>query len=988
MFLLGAVLVGLFGVLVGGCSSDESSPGGDTDGFISDNPDLNRPSNPNGGSGTGGTSSGGAGGGGGSGGGGGGDAERAIEEADIIQLQDDRLYALSRYGGLSVIDVAQRDRLDLLGRFKTDAQPFEMYLRGSVVFGLFNEYTSYVETADSWQWVSTSRLLTLDVSNPADIRVLSDQTLPGNISDSRVVGDVLYVVTHENGYCYGCDSHMRTAAVSYDISQPSNLRQAAQLFFDETQDEWGWATRSISVTDQRMYIGGRDYNDGAWGSKIEVVDISDPGGTMQRGVTLRAEGEIESRWQLDEHDGVLRVLSQPGVWSTSQPPVLQTFRVTSAQDIAPLARLPLVLPRPERLRSVRFDGDRGYAITFERTDPLFTFDLSDAAAPLQMGELEIPGWVYHMEPRGDRVLALGFEPNNPEGALHVSIFDVSDLSQPKQLSRVNFGGSWANLAEDQDRIHKAFNLLEPQGLILVPYSGYTFDDSSRCGGYQSGVQLIDWSRDALVKRGVAPSVGQSRRAFVHQDRLFTVSDDRVQTFDLSDRDQPAQTAKLALARRVSKLTQVGANLLRVGADWWTSSTELDVVPLSDASAPDALGSVEIESLSQGSCGYGLQNAQLFSHGNIAYLVYDDYADYYSGESSMALAVVDAAAPESPKLLFHQKLDTLQAYGYGGYSQVVATGQRVVQIGSTLALLRFEGGGDDASAGAQAAHVLLVDLSEPAAPKTTRVELPSAQGLTGLVRLGRSVYTSHFEPLAGDPGRVRFYVDRVDITDVSAPRLSKVNVPGSLLSVDASGKLITLSYARHSERVGSYSECYERHNGVGQYLRDQGDSINPYDGPGSCSWYTHSMQLLSVNAGQASVDTTRALADGQRPERVAMGDGVLFAQLDSWWNSAGGSVTPKLQVLSGFAAGRLDLAQVAISAEPLSYSYIDHLVASGKRAAFVRNGQTLGVVDASDLAAPALTHEELLQSYPEDLLIDAGQIYLSLGYEGVETRPLQ
>src|SRR5690606_16037981 len=168
----------------------------------SDNPDLG--SSPNTGS-NGGSGNGGSGGSGGSSaggdGGGGGGPERAIEEADIIQLQDQRLYALSRYGGLSVIDVAARDRLTLLGRFKTDAQPFEMYLRGNVVLGLFNEYGSYVERGDSWEWVSTSRLLTLDVSNPADIRVLADKMLPGNISDSRIVGDVLYVVTHENGYC-------------------------------------------------------------------------------------------------------------------------------------------------------------------------------------------------------------------------------------------------------------------------------------------------------------------------------------------------------------------------------------------------------------------------------------------------------------------------------------------------------------------------------------------------------------------------------------------------------------------------------------------------------------------------------------------------------------------------------------------------------------------------------------------------------------------
>jgi hypothetical protein len=206
--------------------------------------------------------------------------------------------------------------------------------------------------------------------------------------------------------------------------------------------------------------------------------------------------------------------------------VIETFSVASATDVAPLASVPMVLPRPESLQSVRFDGTRGYAITFEQTDPLFTIDLTDPADPQQRGELEIPGWVYHMEPRGDRLLALGFDQGNPEGSINVSLFDVADLDQPMLLSRVAFGGDWASFAEDQNRIHKAFTILDDIGLVLVPFSGWQYDEDEQwaewsCGVYQSGTQLVDWSGDELVRRGVAPSNGQSRRALMHRERLLT-----------------------------------------------------------------------------------------------------------------------------------------------------------------------------------------------------------------------------------------------------------------------------------------------------------------------------------------------------------------------------------------------------------------------------------------------------------------------------------
>ena len=47
-----------------------------------------------------------------------------------------------------------------------------------------------------------------------------------------------------------------------------------------------------------------------------------------------------------------------------------------------------IAPR-EDIRSVRFDGDRGYVVTFEKTDPLFTFDLSEPDEVRHLATLEL-----------------------------------------------------------------------------------------------------------------------------------------------------------------------------------------------------------------------------------------------------------------------------------------------------------------------------------------------------------------------------------------------------------------------------------------------------------------------------------------------------------------------------------------------------------------------------------------------------------------------
>ena len=40
--------------------------------------------------------------------------------------------------------------------------------------------------------------------------------------------------------------------------------------------------------------------------------------------------------------------------------------------------------------------------------------------PRQAGEVEMPGWIYHLEPRGNRLIGLGYDQGNPEGSITVS----------------------------------------------------------------------------------------------------------------------------------------------------------------------------------------------------------------------------------------------------------------------------------------------------------------------------------------------------------------------------------------------------------------------------------------------------------------------------------------------------------------------------------------------------------------------------------------
>ncbi len=524
------------------------------------------------------------------------DASRTVLEADIVQLdhEQNRIYAMSKSGSLAVVDASQPGTLALLGKTTLSGEPFEMYRRGDVLLTMSNRGVGsdgnvaqpLAEGAPlPPENPNASALVTaLDISDPAHTRQLTTFRVPGEIADSRVAGNVLYLATYENGQCWGCKDH-RTLVTTFDISDATAPKQVDQVAFENPASadfNAAWSTpwkRSIIATPERLYVGGLGANptSNAGEGIIEVLDITDPGGKLARGATIVTSGPVMSRWQMDESEGVLRVISQRGAGRSANGeafPDIDTFRIESTASMPRVGHGIITLPRQEGLKTVRFDGIRAYAITFNQTDPLFAIDLSDAAHPAQKGELHMPGWMYFLDPHGDRVLGLGLDRTDPSGNLNVSLFDVSDLATPNLVQRVAFGPTNMYedfmitngvLAEDQDRIQKAFRVFE-DGLIAIPYSGGSKDGSSCNTG---GVQLVDWTKSSLTKQALLPMQGNTRRAIRRDSEsmkeLLAVSDSNVTSFRIDDHAVSRSVADVVIGTCVRRQSYPGGG--GMGGGW-------------------------------------------------------------------------------------------------------------------------------------------------------------------------------------------------------------------------------------------------------------------------------------------------------------------------------------------------------------------------------------------------------------------------------------
>jgi uncharacterized secreted protein with C-terminal beta-propeller domain len=788
------------------------------------------------------------------------EANRAVEEADIIKQEGNRLYALSRYGGLAIVDITDPDHMKLLGRKRTDGMPFEMYVRNGRAYVMLNDFGHYIREGSSpyGRWVQSSEILALDVSNPATITDLTHFDVPGSIADSRIVGDALYLVTYENGYCWNCNVNPSTIVTSFNVAGTA-IAKVDQLAYSAPDKNYSSWQRSVSATNERLYIAGPEWT---WqpgtgtsnaSSVIQVVDISNPSGALKKGADVPVSGQINSRWQMDEYNGVLRVVSQHGNgwWGPNGNvnPEVQTFTVTNASTITPLGHTELILPKPESLRSVRFDGVRGYAITAEQRDPLFTIDLSNPALPKQAGQLEMPGWVFYMEPKGDRLVGFGYADATAAGGLAVSLFDVTDLTKPTMIKRVNFGSGWGSFAEDQDRIHKSVKILDDQGLALVPFASYGRWDNGNCSKPQSGIQLIDYSHDDLVLRGVAPQYGMPRRAFVANNRLLAVSDRNVTSFDIAARDLPVKKGELDLSNPAYRLVDAGSHVASITSDWWSGEAIFSLTPKATADDAAVTGKISLASLAEPSAAYcsgngsgawaAWYNARIFANGNFAYVTIPVYSyDASKRSGKVVVAAIDISNPASPVIASKSEIqltehDTTSGY-YGGYGygfwdgyeyysywggqngSLVGSGQGIVQLGSKLAYLEVDytpvvidlGFGKKRYESRTTRKLHVVDFAAPTAPVVhAGIDLGESYGGAPLHLNDGIVLTSRWIRSTKNPDKVRFFADRVDIKGAAPVRLPSINTPGSLLLADeTSHRFVTTDYSAARTTAPDWQSC--------------------------------------------------------------------------------------------------------------------------------------------------------------------------------------
>lgn len=420
-----------------------------------------------------------------------------IDEADIIKNDGRYLYIVSSGiktdTRLKIVDTETMTLLydEFIKGEKDNALGIrEIYVNGDILVANCVEsnydngeyvYHDAIYTPGYNPWSSDTVNVIFDISDrssPKEVRRINQD---GRIISTRMNGSVLYTITSYtvysedldenymptvNGEFIGCD-----CIYIYDEKATSYTVLTAVDTKDKDSEVGKVSVlgegAEVYCTADTLYVGMYEYTYSD--RQTDIFSFTLDGTNVAYKASGAVKGQFLNQFCFDEHKNCLRVATNNYDYTTDKD--ISSIYILN-KDLQLIGKLE-DLAYDEQIKSVRFMGDTGYVVTFRNTDPLFTLDLSDPTNPKVLGEIKLPGYSAYLHPIGDGyMVGIGYdgdEQNAKFNTVKVSVFDVTDLRNPKETDTFVI----KDAETDVNFEPKSFISSKTMGFIGIPVKHYS-----------------------------------------------------------------------------------------------------------------------------------------------------------------------------------------------------------------------------------------------------------------------------------------------------------------------------------------------------------------------------------------------------------------------------------------------------------------------------------------------------------------------------------
>lgn len=292
--------------------------------------------------------------------------------------------------------------------------------------------------------------VSVDVSDPANMSIISHFAVSGSYITSRLSDGKLLIFSlyspNRNGINYSDEStfvpqiNLGQGDLSipaeniYIPEAPTSTVYTVATMLDSSSGELLDAAACFSYSSPDIYVSAesilisRQYSDSitltegdrtlpARTVMSEISVLSYTAQSMDIRGSFNVRGALKDQYSMDEYDGMLRVVTTvstsriyyddyyfigdeavsdgdtPSYVTPSEIGTNASLYIFDLETLAPISSVECFAPWGEWVQSVRFDGSSAYVCTsYQLSDPVFFFDLSDPASPTYTDTGVIPGF--------------------------------------------------------------------------------------------------------------------------------------------------------------------------------------------------------------------------------------------------------------------------------------------------------------------------------------------------------------------------------------------------------------------------------------------------------------------------------------------------------------------------------------------------------------------------------------------------------------------
>lgn len=494
-----------------------------------------------------------------------------VDEADIVKTDGEYIYYITN----NKIYIVNRN-LEIVSKIYIKNgneyfSPFELYINKNklIVLGNYFSYQekTYSESEDevlkdraSVTSINLAKAYVYDITEKNSPKLKREVSLDGNYINSRMIGENIYFVSRKYPYYYEDTKDQDILPVVKDsLANESKTIDCTDIIYFKNSKNYCYmlvgsfnindekevnvqtffgASDNMYVSQKNLYLTETEYGIGFSyvDSKTTIYKFNLNNSMLNLQCKGEVNGYLKNQFSMDEYEGNLRLATTITLDEENDITANNLYILNeNLEEIGKIENL----AKEEKIYSVRFIGKIGYIVTFKQIDPLFVIDLSNPKEPVVKGELKIPGYSSYLHPYDEtHIIGIGnnVKDNGHGGVtnsnMKMSMFDVSDLENPKEIFNVDIGNSYADSSISYN--HKALFYNKSKNLIGFPVDLRERKAKDDRNGFV--IFKIDFEKNEFEKYGeILQEIDYKTnidRAIYIEDTLYTLADYKIVSYNL------------------------------------------------------------------------------------------------------------------------------------------------------------------------------------------------------------------------------------------------------------------------------------------------------------------------------------------------------------------------------------------------------------------------------------------------------------------------